>query len=118
MILLWGLAADRPLATVCEALVRRGRLVAFLDQRDVLVTAVDFVVGSAPSGRLRVQEDDLDLSAVTAAYLRPYDTRRLPEVQAVGPESALWSHALSVEDLMLSWADLTPALVINRPAAM
>jgi glutathione synthase/RimK-type ligase-like ATP-grasp enzyme len=118
MILLWGLAEDRPLMAVCEALVAQGSPVAFLDQRDVLVTAVDLTVDTALSGTLQVHEEVLDLSEVTAAYLRPYDTRRLPEVQAAGPESAAWRHALAVEDLMLSWAELTSAFVVNRPAAM
>ena len=38
--------------------------------------------------------------------------------RAAGYESAAWFHAISVEDVLISWAQLTPAFVVNRPDAM
>src|SRR5262249_34045626 len=54
----------------------------------------------------------------TSAYLRPHDSRRLPEVSEAGAYSPSWNHACEVEDLLLSWSELTSALVVNRPSAM
>jgi glutathione synthase/RimK-type ligase-like ATP-grasp enzyme len=36
-------------------------------------------------------------------------------VEETGESSPAWRHALGVEDCLLSWAELTPALVVNRP---
>jgi glutathione synthase/RimK-type ligase-like ATP-grasp enzyme len=60
---------------------------------------------------------DLDLSTVTAAYMRPYSSMFAPEVRATDRESAEMRHAAEVDDLLLSWAQMTPALVVNRPGA-
>jgi hypothetical protein len=118
MIVLWGLAQDRPLAAVHEALHRLGIPVAFLDQRQVLATGVELCVDATIRGTLRTPRETIDLEAVTAVYLRPYDWRRLPEIENAGPRSPAWRHAFDVEDALASWVELTPALVINRLTAM
>ena len=118
MILLWGLAADRPLAAVSEALMKRGAPVAFLDQHDMLATTIEVNVDTTVYGRLQVGEDELNLGAIQSVYLRPYDARRLPELQGISPESAAWSRVFQVEDILVSWANFTPARVVNRPADM
>jgi hypothetical protein len=118
VILLWGLPGDRPLAAVYESLRRSGRPVVLLDQRTVLDTSVDLCVDDQITGLLRTRGRTVELEAVTAAYVRPHDSRRLPCVRAAGDESAAWLHAISVEDALVSWAQLTPALVVNRPDAM
>jgi glutathione synthase/RimK-type ligase-like ATP-grasp enzyme len=118
MILLWGLPVDDPLRCVEEALRRAGAQVAFVDQRAVLDTEIELVVDADVGGRLRVGDHWIDLGAVTAAYLRPYDTRRVPAVAQTGAGSLEEGYAFAVEDLLVSWADATPALVLNRPAAM
>jgi hypothetical protein len=118
MILLWGVAADPPLAAVSEALAACGESIAFLDQHDVLATTLELTVDMAVRGQIQVGDEELDLHAVRAAYLRPHDARRLPELQEVGPESAEWRHAVQVEEILLTWADLTPARVVNRPRDM
>lgn len=118
MILLWGHASDEALRAVHAALAGRGADVAFYDQRRVLETDVELAVGAEVSGTLRVSDDTLDLGTVMAAYIRPFDSRWLPAVRDAGPESAEWRHAVCVEDALISWSDLAPGLVINRPAAM
>jgi hypothetical protein len=117
-ILLWGLPADTPLAAVRDALQRAGARVTLLDQQAVLDTSVELVVGSSVEGLLHVGDETLDLAAVKAVYLRPHDSCELPNVAGAGRNSELWRHALAVHDILLSWADLTPALVLNRPGSM
>lgn len=117
-ILLWGVPADSPIATVRDALQRAGCRVTFLDQRAVRDTEVELTVGRSVEGLLRAGGETFDLASVKAIYLRPQDSRKLPDVAGAGENSDLWRHALAVEDILLSWADLTPALVLNRPGDM
>ncbi len=118
MIFLWGLKGDGPLAAVREALDRRGVPVLFFDQRTVLDTKIDLTVDTNVAGTLRIGKQAVDLNAVTAAYLRPYDVRRIPLVERSGLGSTVWCHALAIGEALWSWAELTPALVVNRPTAM
>ncbi len=118
MILLWGLAEDNPLAAVRDALAENDISYAFLDQRAALDTAVELRVDTGVEAVVRAPGLTLDLHAVTAAYLRPHDSRHLPEVELAGLYSPAWNHVSQVEDILLSWSELTPALVINRPSAM
>jgi hypothetical protein len=117
MILLWGLPNERPLAAVWKALERRGVAAMMLDQRLVLSTQVELCVGSSVEGFIRITHSVVDLCTVTAAYLRPYDTRILPQIAKAGPHSSEWRHAVAVEDILTSWSELTSGLVVNRPSA-
>jgi hypothetical protein len=117
MIFLWGLPGDHPLTLVRDALYRLGCKVAFLDQRLVLDTQVEVSVGAQVGGTIWAPELTIDLAAVSAVYARPYDTRRLPDVAAAGEGSPAWLHALHLDDVLWSWIDLTPALVVNPTAA-
>jgi hypothetical protein len=116
-ILLWGLPDDPPMAAVKNALDILGSPYFFLDQREVSETHVRFHVGHTMSGTLRSNGATIHLEDVTGVYLRPHDTRRLQDVAQAGENSPLWRHALRVDEILLSWADLTPAAVINRPSA-
>jgi hypothetical protein len=117
-ILLWGLPADAPVAAVRDALQRASCQVTLLDQRAVLDTEIELTIGSSVEGLLRVRDETFDLAAVKALYLRPYDSRELPNVASAGQDSGLWRHARAVQDVLLSWAVLTSALALNRPSAM
>ncbi len=118
MILLWGLPGDSPLARVHAALCRREASVAFVDQRDVLDTEVELQVDATVRGVLRKPGLVVSLDQVTAAYVRPYSSAQLPAIERAGPLSAAWQHAVGIDDALISWADLTSACVVNRPAAM
>lgn len=118
MILLWGLPGDDTLALVRDALIRRKAPLFFLDQRDALETTLELDVGDRITGQLRVGARTLDIPAVTAAYIRPHDSRKIPQVRRAGPGSDEYRHASELEDALLSWSDITPAFVLNRPAAM
>ncbi len=117
-ILLWGLSADPPIAWVRDALIEAGCHVIFLDQRAVEDTEVELVAGTGLEGLLRMGSERFDLAALKGVYLRPHEQPQLPGVASADPDSELWRHAEAVEDILLSWADLTPALVLNRPSDM
>jgi len=118
VILLWGIEDDSPLAAVRNAVRGLGVPMVLLDQHAVLETAVDLCVGAAVRGVVRTGHQRIDLGAVTAAYLRPSDLPRLCPLARAGPGSRSWRHALAITDALWSWAELTPALVVNRPTAM
>src|SRR5579875_60301 len=117
-ILLWGLLDDPPMLAVQDALeaIRCSPMV--LDQRDVLQTEVELAVGSNLGGLLRVNRQTIDLTDVAAVYLRPDDWRCIPALAGATQTSESWQHSANVHDLLSSWADLTPAVVINRPCTM
>jgi RimK-like ATP-grasp domain len=118
MILLWGLSADSPLAAVRKQLDRRRVPYVFIDQHETLETEVELQVGEGIAGVVRTPGSVLDLGEVTAVYLRPHDSRELAAVRQAGEHSLAWTQASQVEDILLSWSELTSALVINRPSAM
>lgn len=118
MILLWGIAGDGPLASVRQSIARQRLPLFFLDQEAVLETSIELAVEREVSGILRFQAQTIDLEAITAVYLRPYDSHRLPAVKEAGLESPVCYHALGLEDTLLCWAELTSAFVVNHPSAM
>jgi hypothetical protein len=113
LILLWGLSTDPPLAAVRRHLERSGDRLLYVDQRASDTTRVERPVDSDGSALLRVDGESIDLGEVSAAYLRPYDTRPLA---GVAPEVA--ERVRVLEETIWSWAELTPALVLNRPSDM
>jgi glutathione synthase/RimK-type ligase-like ATP-grasp enzyme len=88
MILVWSVRDDRSAAAVLAALEALSEPVRFLDRNQV------------PD-----QDPDGGLENVTAAYIRPRG------------RSLRGTEAVRFEQSMLSWADRTPALVVNRPSA-
>ena len=114
-ILLWGVPGESGLDAVRTELALLGVRAIMLDQHAVRDTAVELEVGSELRGAIRTAAWDLDLREVTAALLRPYHPRDLPAVAASGPGSTIWEHALGVHQALLSWAELAPARVVNRP---
>ncbi len=117
-IVLWGLPIDPPIAAVRDALEQEGYAALLLDQQTVLDTEMELTVGSTVSGELRMKGRTVDLDAVRALYVRPYDATLLLSVNRAGENSEPWRRALELHDMLFSWAELTPALVLNRPSAM
>jgi hypothetical protein len=117
MILLWGIHGDEPLDFVRAALDRKGCSYFFVDQQAVERTSLDMKVDKMVSGRIKTGSLAIDLRSVTAVYLRPYDSRRMRAVERAPEGSAIWRHALNLEDGLLAWVEITPALVVNRPSA-
>jgi glutathione synthase/RimK-type ligase-like ATP-grasp enzyme len=116
MILVWGVPNDRPVAAVRAALERRNQPVFFLNQHDVLDTEMDLSVDGIVEGVLRSRSGEVELGAITAAYLRPYDSVRLPALADALPNVA--ARAAAFDNAMLCWSELTSARVVNRPSAM
>jgi hypothetical protein len=117
VILVWGLPADEPVASVVRQLEARHAPFILVDQRAVLETTVSLVVDDGLTGCVHGPTWSIDLVDVGAAYLRPYDAVVLPSVRQAGTATAE-AHAVAVEEALLAWSDLAPGLVVNRPAAM
>ena len=101
MILLLGMASDRPLTAVASALRRRRSPFVFLDQAGTVRPRVLEVPVDHPGGTIAAGSSAVDLTAVTSAYLRP--------------STGGWTAA---DRLVHAWANCSPARVVNRPSAM
>jgi hypothetical protein len=118
LIMLWGLGTERPFEVMYEELENQGLPVLLVDQRDVAETVVELNVGAEVGGRIRTPTRDVDIREISAAYVRPCDSRLLPSVARAGAGSELWRHATTVAELLSTWVELTPALVVNRFSSM
>jgi glutathione synthase/RimK-type ligase-like ATP-grasp enzyme len=115
MIVLWGIHGDEPMDLVRAALDRLRQSYVLVDQQAVGLTSLNMKVGKTVSGWIKTRSFVIDLESVTAVYLRPYDSRQMSVVQREPEGSPIWRHALNLEDAMLTWIEITPALVVNRP---
>jgi hypothetical protein len=116
MILLWGIAQDRPLAWVREALEERGAAHFFLDQARAADTAFDLSVGAEVSGAIRIGEEACDLATISAVYVRSHDGRSI--AASSGQAEDVGRHAAELDDLVTTWLDVTQARIVNSFAAM
>ena len=124
MILLWGVAGDAPFDDVRDALSCVGADVEIHDQR--LNAECDVHLSCTPSGgRLRgtltydsAKTRAISLDEVRAVYVRPYSTQEVCQAAPVSPGTPGYERAVRSDLALLTWADLTDALVVNRPAAM
>lgn len=118
MILVWSLPGDRQTALVLDALARKDAAYFFFDQHEVLTAEIELHAGTRVSGFLKVGSQRLDLADVTAAYLRPYETSQIPSVARTGAQSTEHQRAVELEDALIGWSEITPALVVNRLSDM
>lgn len=118
LTLLWGLTNDPVLSALADELSTLEEPFVWLDQRRVSESSLSLTADPVVSGAITSDDVSIDLSEVTAVYPRPHDTRRVPSVANAGPESATWARAVAFDQAVLTWLELTPALVVNRPSAM
>jgi len=119
LTMLWGLESDAPLAAVNDALSGLGGQILLIDQRWVLETEIQLREDTRRvTGHVRYRNHCVSLEEISACYVRPYDTRRVPAIEQAGPGSDEWLHALRLEDALLGWLETTAARVVNRPSAM
>ena len=118
LILLWGHASDLALQAVYESLRKLNVSIVFYDQRRVLETEIHLVIDAGVKGLLRVDGEEINLEEISAGYIRPFDSRWLPQIQRAGPDTPEWIHAVKIEDALISWSEITPAFIINRPRAI
>jgi hypothetical protein len=114
LVLLWGPEADVPLRAVRSQLEQLDVPMKLVDQRRVLETEVEIVIGETVDGCIRIGSENINLGEVSAVYVRPYGSVNLPSIAAQGPGSAAWEHAVYVDDTLASWSEVTSALVVNR----
>jgi glutathione synthase/RimK-type ligase-like ATP-grasp enzyme len=118
VILLWGLLQDAPLARVYAELQHLGAPVVLVDQRAVLRSGIRIEADDRVRGAIRAGDVEVDLSDVTAAYVRPYDSWRIGAVARAGRDSDECRHASEFDDGLWLWCELTDALVVNQPSRM
>jgi glutathione synthase/RimK-type ligase-like ATP-grasp enzyme len=118
MILVWGISRDRPFTLVRDALVRSGAAPFVLDQMDAPSTDIALEVGPGVAGVIRVGEKRRELAAISAVYVRCYDSRTLAFEPDAGSADSVRRHALDLDETMTAWLDVTPAFVVNRFSAM
>ncbi|MEJ7809755.1 MAG: hypothetical protein WKG32_04985 [Gemmatimonadaceae bacterium] len=117
MILLWGVPGDPPLDAVHRALLRRGAPTLLIDQRRAEGTTLTIEVERRLSGTLCVGMRSVPLEEISGFYLRPQDGAALgPTVRGAAEGAGRVGAAL--DDMLLVVAELTPAVVLNRPDAM
>jgi hypothetical protein len=106
----------RPRAVLAE-LDARGAQVVFANQHDALLTELELAFETDVEGRLRLAGGEwIDLAQIRAAYVRPENSRRLPAVERERSAGGDWRRAEVLEEGLAAWADMTSALVVNRPA--
>lgn len=118
MILLWGLEDDSPLQLVREALIEKGIEHLFLNHSDILETHLEIEYSEKPRGTLDAYGLRYRLEDFRAMYLRPYDFRQFPHFKDFDEKSDEWRHAITFEDILWGYAELTHATVLNRPSSM
>lgn len=121
MILLWGVPGDPPLDAVHRALLRRGAPTLVIDQRRAKATTLTIDVAQRLLGTLRVAEKSVELERISGIYVRPQDEAVLRPSGAKAADGAADGAAragAALDDMLLVIADLSPAVVLNRPDAM
>jgi hypothetical protein len=115
IVLVWGLAAEPPIAAVRAQLAAQHTPTIFVDQHHVADNGVQLAVDKdGVRGCLSTPDGQCDLQDVKSLYARPYDSRLLPAIQFAGPASHAWRHAQAFDAALWAWTDVTPALVVNR----
>ena len=105
LILVWGIASEGPVRAVMEELNELGATARMIEQRAVLETEMDLKISSEVTGTITVGGQMIDLSQVTACYLRPHDWTGLPDIARAGPNSPAWHHAARIQDTLACWAE-------------
>jgi glutathione synthase/RimK-type ligase-like ATP-grasp enzyme len=118
MIALWGLATESTWCAVADRLRDLDADLLLLDQA-LSPQHLDIEFG-IESGRVRgqlcVSGAVFDLTSIAAAYFRPYDAEAFRYDEPFA--DAAREHATRVSQLLWAWADIAPALVVNRPHHM
>jgi glutathione synthase/RimK-type ligase-like ATP-grasp enzyme len=103
VILVWGSATDPPTERMLTVLRATGADVVHLDDRDLGACRYDVILGPEPAGHIEIRSRLLEVGDITGMYIRPGEA-------APGP-------ATVAATTLLGLAAMTPATVVNRPAA-
>jgi hypothetical protein len=122
MILVAGIADERPTALLIEALDACGAAYRVFDQRACASTRLAIEVASATDGgaldgALTIDGDSLSLASLRGVYLRLMDDRYLPGMRERPADDPLRARSHRLHALLQAWADIAPVRVLNRPGA-
>lgn len=118
MVALWGLMEDAPLAAVWRCLKELRVPTVFIDQRRVPEYVFEIETSERLTGKILGPDCSLDVDHVQSIYVRPYNFADLDIFNGVDATSETWKRAAEFEASMLTWCELTNAMVVNRPGNM
>lgn len=118
MVLIWGLQEDSPTARVAALLSRLRVPAAWVNQQDVGAHRLELEASGTVRGTLYLPGGAVNLSDIRAAYLRPYDFRRLRAARRLPHNDPILQRCAAFEEGLHAWAEITEATVINRFSAM
>jgi hypothetical protein len=123
VILVGGIADEGPTALVIEALETMGARYRVFDQRRAASAAITLEIagdahGGAISGALTIDGEPLALETMRGFFVRVMDDNLLPGIRELAPDSPERQRCRRLHELVLQFADIVPARVLNRPAAM
>jgi glutathione synthase/RimK-type ligase-like ATP-grasp enzyme len=103
---------------VASELSRHGTPFMWFDQRRALSTTMRLdVQNGTVRGVLGNDDVELPLETVRSVYVRTMDDRCLPEVEQLPPDSPERARCRALHDRLMTWLEITPAVVINRARA-
>lgn len=119
MILICGIPSESPLALVGEALDRLGHPYRWFNQRHFERTEMSFEINAGGlSGWIEIDGEGFPLDAISGVYSRLMDHHRLPELSGQDDDAPATRHCAALQDTLMRWAEICPARVVNRIAAM
>jgi glutathione synthase/RimK-type ligase-like ATP-grasp enzyme len=118
MILLWGISDDGPMQAVKAALQDLGAPHVFLNQTQSIETSIETSSECGLPERVRTGDVTINLSEITAAYLRPYQPESFLRRAGRGQSTHDLERAWRLINALWTWADVSTALILNRPSAM
>jgi len=123
MILVGGIPDEGPTALVVEALESMGAHYRVFDQRRTASSAMTLEIaddahGGAIGGVLTIDGEPVALEGVRGFFVRVMDDNALPGIRELAPHSPERQRCRRLHELLLQFADIARARVLNRPAAM
>ena len=89
----------------------------FFDQHNFTEAQIQLEVSHGRiGGWLRLDRKAYLLSEFRAVYSRLVDDEKLPELCRTPPDSALRRHCRRLHDVLTSWMEIAPGVIINRGA--
>src|SRR5262245_36617902 len=103
---------------VASELSLQGTPFVWFDQRRALSTTLRLEVAEgAVRGALCDGTVEVPLESIRGVYVRTMDDRCLPEIENLPADSPERARCRALHDQLMTWLEITPALVINRARA-
>lgn len=119
MILLCGIPSEGPVAAMAAACVHAAVPYRVVSQRAFAEHPLTVQPApGGPVGTVGIDGEPVPLAQVTGLYLRVMDPGMLPEIRGLPTTHPTRLLAERWHQVLLAWAELTPARVANRASAM